>query len=472
MKVTLHPLDIAVIISYFLVSILISIFFFRKKQKFIDYILCARRLTLPLFVGSLVSTWYGGILGVGEISYTHGAFYNWITQGLTWYISYFIFAFFLATKIQRSAKTTIPEQLETFYGSTAGKIGIILNYSAVIPSAYILSLGVLISLLFNINSTVAILLALIVAGFYSMIGGFWGEVYTDYLQFVCMCVGVGLLMIFSVFKLGGWDYLVMNLPASHFTLLGTWSSDFVPNIQNLIIWGFIALVTLVDPNFYQKCWAAENEKVAKYGVLLSILFWCFFDICTSFTGMYARAALPQLADAKMAFPLLADLILPVGIKGIVFAGMIATILSTIDSFSFVAATSLANDVYKRYIRPEASERQLVWVTRVIVIITFGVAFFIAQSITSIEKLWKIFGSIGSASLLVPLLFGFYRKMKPPKSAGVASMLGGLITVLVWMLCAEYKLFPFPLMYEIEALYPALLMSLGGYILFSYDRRSS
>ena len=108
MKITLHPIDIAIIVSYFLVSILISIFFFKRKQKFIDYVLCARRLTLPLFVGSLVSTWYGGILGIGEISYTHGAFYNWITQGLAWYISYFIFAFFLATKIQKSAKTTIP----------------------------------------------------------------------------------------------------------------------------------------------------------------------------------------------------------------------------------------------------------------------------------------------------------------------------------------------------------------------------
>ena len=466
MKVTLHPLDIAIIISYFLVSILISIFFFRKKQKFIDYVLCARRLTLPLFVGSLVSTWYGGILGVGEISYTHGAFYNWITQGITWYISYFIFAFFLASKIQKSAKTTIPEQLETFYGSTAGKIGVILNYSAVIPSAYILSLGILISLLFNIDSNLGILLALVVAAFYSMIGGFWGEVYTDYLQFVFMCIGVGLLMIFSVLKLGGWGYLVTHLPESHFTFLGTWSADFSPHIQNLIIWGFIALVTLVDPNFYQKCWAAESPKTAKYGVLLSILFWCFFDICTSFTGMYARAALPQLQDAKMAFPILADLILPVGIKGVVFAGMIATILSTIDSFSFVAATSLANDVYKRYMRPQATEQQLVWVTRIIVLITFGLAFLIAQSTTSIEKLWKIFGSIGSSSLLVPLLFGFYRKRKVPKSAGVASMVGGLTTVILWMILTEYRLAPCSLMYEIEALYPALLVSLGGYFFFS------
>ncbi len=466
MKVHLHLFDISIIIAYFVVSILISVFVFKKNQKFVDYVLCGRRLTLPLFVGSLVSTWYGGILGVGEISYTHGAFYNWITQGFTWYVSYFIFAFFLASRIQKTAKTTVPEQLEVFYGGTAQKIGVFLNYSTVIPSAYILSLGVLITSFFNIDLNLAMIVSLVIAAFYSMIGGFWGVVYTDFLQFVVMCVGVALLMIFSVLNLGGWNYLVANLPSTHFTLLGTWSSDYIPSIQNLIIWGFIAMVTLVDPNFYQKCWAAENPKVAKYGVLLSILFWCFFDICTSFIGMYARAALPNLVDAKMSFPLLADMVLPIGIKGVVFAGMIATIISTIDSFSFVAATSLAHDVYKRYLRPSASEKQLVWVTRIIVVITFGLAFIIAKSTNSIEKIWKIFGSIGSASLLVPLLCGFFRKRKAPKSAGIASMVGGLLTVVLWMVLTELKLAPFNLMYEIEALYPALLMSIAGYLLFS------
>jgi len=464
MNINLHPVDIVIIVGYFLLSILISVIVSKKNHNFIDYILCGRRLTLPLFVGTLVSTWYGGILGVGEISYSQGAFYNWITQGATWYISYFVFAFFLSQRIRQTEKITIPQQLEDFYGSTAGKIGVFLNYSSVIPSVYILSLGVLMSLIFNISPMWGMVTALAVASLYSLIGGLWGVVYTDFLQFVLMCVGVACMMIFAVLNLGGWDYLVSNLPSSHFTLLGTWSADYTPGSSDLIIWGFIAMITLVDPNFYQRCWAAEKPKVARNGVLLSILFWCLFDGCTSFIGMYAAAALPHLADAKMAFPMLADMLLPVGLKGLFFAGMLATIMSTIDSFSFVAATSLSHDVYKRYINPKASNQQLLLVTKFGVIITFVVAFIIANCTDSIRTLWKVFGSIGSASLLVPLLTGLFRKTRAPNLAGITSMLGGLITVVAWMVLQNFRIIPFDIFYRIEALYPALIVSIAFYCL--------
>ncbi|MBI2608853.1 MAG: sodium:solute symporter family protein [Deltaproteobacteria bacterium] len=467
MKVHLHVVDIAIILIYFVCSIVLSFIVLKKNKHYIDYILCGRRLTLPLFVGTLVSTWYGGILGVSEISYNQGAFYNWITQGATWYVSYFIFAFFLAGRIRETKELTIPEQLESFYGSTAGKIGVFLNYSSVIPSAYILSLGVLMSIIFNISPLWGMILALAVASVYSTVGGLWGVVYTDFLQFILMCVGVALMMIFSVTQLGGWDYLVKNLPETHFTLLGTWPKEYSPSIQNIIIWGFIAMITLVDPNFYQRCWAAKSPKVARNGVLLSIFFWCLFDICTSFIGMYARAKIPDLPDGKMAFPLLADQLLPLGLKGLFFTGMLATVMSTIDSFAFVAATSLSNDVYKRYWYPEASDKHMLFATKIGVLITFVLAFAIAHTTGSIKLLWKIFGSIGSASLLVPLLTGIFRKTKAPNSAGVASMVFGFTTVVVWMGIGKFELLPYTIFYEIEALYPGLLLSGLSYLFFCW-----
>ena len=99
------------------------------------------------------------------------------------------------------------------------------------------------------------------------------------------------------------------------------------------------------------------------------------------------------------------------------------------------------------------------------LITFGAAFVIAQFSGSIEKLWKIFGSIGSASLLVPLLTALYRKTKVPQSAGVASMLAGCFTVVGLMLIEKFSLLSFSCFYEIEALYPGLIMSFGAYVFF-------
>src|SRR3989338_8583433 len=131
-------IDIAILISYFISIILISFILSKRIRGMESYLLAGRRLTLPLFVGSLVSTWYGGIIGVGEISYTSGI-YNWVTQGAFWYVSYIIFALFLAKRLRDSNQYTLPDQLEIFYGKPARKIGLFLNFMNVVPIVYVIS---------------------------------------------------------------------------------------------------------------------------------------------------------------------------------------------------------------------------------------------------------------------------------------------------------------------------------------------
>ena len=72
----------------------------RPKNNVLDYLLMGRQLTLPLFVATLVATWYGGIFGVNEITFNYGI-YNFVTQGVFWYAAYLIFAFFIAGKVAR-----------------------------------------------------------------------------------------------------------------------------------------------------------------------------------------------------------------------------------------------------------------------------------------------------------------------------------------------------------------------------------
>ena len=70
-----------------------------EKENFLDILIMGRRLTLPMFVATLVATWYGGIFGVTEIAFKKGI-YNFITQGAFWYVAYIIFAFFVIDRIQ------------------------------------------------------------------------------------------------------------------------------------------------------------------------------------------------------------------------------------------------------------------------------------------------------------------------------------------------------------------------------------
>ena len=111
------------------------------------------------------------------------------------------------------------------------------------------------------------------------------------------------------------------------------------------MWGMIAFWTLADPGFYQRCYATKDDKMPKKGVLIAIVFWLLFDICTTFTGIYAAAAaqagLLQVESATTAYLSIAGALLPPALLGLFLTGLIATVMSTADSFTFLGAMNIS-----------------------------------------------------------------------------------------------------------------------------------
>ncbi|MBU0980968.1 MAG: sodium:solute symporter family protein [Nanoarchaeota archaeon] len=454
---SLSSVDYGIIVVYFILIIIIGYVVKRRVRNITDYFLAGRRLTLPIFVATLVSTWYGGILGVGELSFNYGMV-NWLTQGFFWYLSYLFFAFFLANRIRRSGLFTVPDQLERFYDKRARLLGAFFNFIMVTPAPYVLSLGVIFSLIFGWPAWAGILLGTLVAVFYTLRGGFLGVIYTDFIQFFLMVTGVALVIPFAVSKFGGISFLKANLPATHFTLTGEWTT------QMILVWGFIAFWTLVDPSFYQRCYAAKDDKVPKRGILLAIVFWGLFDVCTTFTGMYARAAMPTI-DPLTAYPVFAAAVLPIVLKGLFFAGLIATVMSTIDSFTFLGAMNIAHDYYKRIINPKASEKSVMRVTKVGIVMTALLALVLAFFFESVVSMWYTIGTIGISALLIPMLAGFFYKGKKSGDAALASMVTGSLTAIVWLAYGWVNMvegWPTYLL-GLEPLYPGLAVSLVVFV---------
>ena len=120
-------------------------------DKFVDYMLMGRRLTLPLFIATLGASWYGGIFGVSEITFNYGI-YNFITQGVFWYIAYIIFALFMVDKIKKYQSLTLPEMAGQMFGKNAHKTCAVFTFFNVLPIAYVLSLGVFLHLCFGIST--------------------------------------------------------------------------------------------------------------------------------------------------------------------------------------------------------------------------------------------------------------------------------------------------------------------------------
>ncbi|HQJ47205.1 MAG TPA: hypothetical protein PK195_11200, partial [Ignavibacteriaceae bacterium] len=316
--ISFSPYDIIIIILFF--SLLLSIGFISSKKvksNAEDYLLSGRNMGLFLFVLVNVSTWYGGIIGIGEFTYRYGLV-SWFTQGLPYYFFAFLFAMFFAKKIREASLFTIPEKLEQIYGRNTALLSAVVVFILVSPAPYLLMSANLIALVFDTGDLFSLIIGVILSASYLIKGGFRSNIFTDAFQFFIMFAGFIIFLSVAVLNYGGINFLETNLPHSHLSFTGDASITF------LIVWFLIALWTFADPGFHQRSYSAKTGNVAKYGILISIIFWALFDFLTTSTGLCAKAILPDLDNPIMAYPLLAEKILAPGLKGIFYAAMFAT----------------------------------------------------------------------------------------------------------------------------------------------------
>lgn len=451
----MHWLDFSVLILY--VGLLIGFGFYRTKQAGKDpeeFLLAGRKLSLPGFVVTLVATWYGGILGIGENTYSYGI-QTWFIFGLPYYIFAILFAFLIAGRINETKFISIPDQFHGRFGKTAGVVSALYILFLASPAPYILSIGILLQFTTGLSFGLSLLMATGLSLSYIWIGGFKAVVRTDGLQFGFMFVGFLLLLIFSMKSSGPISELV--LPVSHLNITGGAS------IQYIVVWFFIALWTFVDPGFYQRCAAAKSPQTAKKGILISIGFWFIFDMLTLSSGLYAKALLTA-GDPLFAYPRLGAMVLPPLAYGIFITGLLATIMSTIDSLGLISAITFGRDILWRIQSPTSTDK-LKWnnestmFVRKGLIITAFIALILAFSIPSVVKLWYGLGSILVPGLVLPFLISF--KNNRPKENILLMMVSPVLVSIFWILLGKLlNGYPFGL----EPFYPGILTSVLVYVI--------
>ena len=446
----MHRLDLLVIGIY--LFCILALGFFRNKNyknESDEYILAGRKLSLPSFVITLVATWYGGILGIGENTYLYGI-QTWFIFALPYYIFAIIFAFFIAGKINHLNSISIPDQFHSRYGKTAGIISALYILILSSPAPYILSIGILLQFAMGIPFSFSLILAITISLCYIWIGGLRAIVRTDFVQVSFMFLGFILLLFYSIKFASSNPTSLNTLPESHLDFTGGAS------VQYILAWFFIALWTFVDPGFYQRCAAAKSANTARNGILISIVFWFIFDMLTLSTGMYAKALLTT-GDPLFSYPRLGELVLPPIAYGIFITGLLATIMSTIDSLGFVSAITFGRDILWR-IRSQGEKSDKEWdiastnFIREGLIVTAFIALSLAFIIPSIVKLWYILGSILVPGLILPFLISFSKK----KISILPMMIFPIIIGFVWIIIGELH-GNYPL--GLEPFYPGILTSI-------------
>lgn len=460
MRANFAPADLAALLAYAAFALVVG--FWRRKRTADDYLIASRRLGLAVFVATVVATWYGGILGVGEMTYRYGLI-NWTTQGLPYYIMAALFAFLLAGRVREASLYTIPDKLAESFDRRTALIGAACTFIMATPAPYVLMVGQLVHLMTGWPMLASVIAGTLFSVAYVYVGGFQSDVRINVFQFALMFAGFLVALPIVAMQTGGVGWLQTRLPAEHLRLDGGLGGSYIA------VWFFIALWTFVDPGFHQRCYAARSPKVARYGLLIAIACWACFDLLTTMTGLYARAAMPDLRDSEagFAFPLLAERFLPPGVKGLFYVAMLATVMSTVVSYTFVGAMTVGRDVLWRLRGGTADD--VTRMTRLGLAVTSTLAVAIAMLMPSVVQQWWAIGTVFVPALLLPVMTAYAPSWRISPTATSLTMLSGggvagMCLLMGWMRhgigaeMSDSSLFPF----GIQPMYPGIAAALAVY----------
>ena len=447
--INLHLFDWLILGAYLLWILWFSIS--RLKENIlsdVDYILGGRKLSLPGFVVTIVCTWYGAILGLGENTFLYGI-HSWFIWAFPYYIFALVYALWIAPKIQKLKMISIPDHFHSKFGEESGIISAVLLTFITSPAPYILSMGIILQFFFKIDLGQGIILSVFFSTVYIWNGGLRAIIKTDLIQFIFMFAGFIFLLLFSWKNYGSPITLYNSLPESYKDPLGGNS------VQYFFVWFFIAAWTLIDPNFFQRCSAAKSPKIAKNGLLISIVFWFIFDCITLLCGLYAVQYI-KLSDPLFVYPALAIEVLPIGLLGIFITAVLAIVMSTIDSMSLISGITFGRDVLWRIDKKPESKNTVSYIRKGLVVISV-LSMLLAFSTPSIVSLFYSIGSVIIPGLILPFLFSF----KLQNDSFVKSwirfwMVSPVIISLSWLTISRLTgSSPF----GIEPFYPGIILSI-------------
>lgn len=431
-----------------------------------DYLVAGRSLPAIVLVFTLLSSWIGaGSLFAGaENAYKNGFASLWQPAG-GWLGLLLIY--FIAPRARKFAQFTIPDLLEARYNQTArvlGAIAILFAYTG-ITSYQFRGGGDVLHLIFPeaVSAEFGTYLIAIFVILMTALAGMSSVAYTDLIIGSLVTIICLIAAPYLVIHAGGWDGMRMVLPATHFQVLGNLS--LVRALEFLVP---TLLLMLGNQAMYQKFFSARSEKDARNAVVgwifgTLILETAIIVIAVAGSAMFQTGEVAQHPREIIAYT--ARHGLPAFLGALLLAAVFAKVISTASNFLFSPATNLVNDIFVRYISPEASHKRVLIVSRLTVVLLGCWALYQAVYAESILEKMLYAYTIYSAALTPVILAAFYSKRVTPWGAVAAIAMGTAVT-LVWDIPAVKALFP-QIISQRDAIFPALFAAIAAMILVSW-----
>ena len=469
-------IHLVVILLYLFTLIGIGLYKAKKIKTQSDFAVAGRSLTPWILVGTMLATWMGtgSILGNAGKTYDTGMAALILPLGS---IIGIILLTKIAGKVRSFEKFTVPEILGDRYGSSArllSVIALVIAYMVIVSYQYNAGGAVLKTILTdaNGNSLISVEMGTIIAAIfiiaYTMLAGLVSVAYTD--------VANGIIILFSfiiaipifLVEAGGLSGMAASFDAmgkpDHMNFWGVYSTM---DIINFCLPPF--LLILGDANMYQRFFASKDAEGAKFATRILIFAVALAELMIIVSAWIVSSMIPDAEVGKYVLIYAAHKFLPTFLGAIMMTTIVGIIISTADSYLLVPATTLMRDIYLNYINPNADEKKIVFLSRVLVLILGIVAYIVslgfAKSAGFFERAlyaYTIYGAAITPSLVAALFW-----KGATKQGAIVSILTGTVTTLLWKEAGFIRnIIPANIYNNMDEVLPAITLSVVSLVVVS------
>jgi sodium/proline symporter len=426
-------------VVYLFIMMSIGIYFYFKTNDLSDYILGGRSLSpgvAALSAGaSDMSGWL--LLGLPGALYASGMNSIWIAIGLT--IGAFLNWQFVAGRLRiytekAGNSITIPDYLENRFEDKSRVLRVIsafviLIFFTIYVSSGLVGGAILFERTFGLQYQTALWIGAVVIVGYTFLGGFMAVTLTDFIQGILMFCALIIVPVIAVNLTGGWDKMLSAVNSVNPEHLDAFTGMTFLGVISLMAWG---LGYFGQPHILTRFMALKNPKDAPKAQVVGMTWMVIGLFGAIFTGFAGIGFIETpLENPETVFIVLTETIFNPWVAGVLLAAILSAIMSTIDSQLLVCSSAVAEDFYRSILKKEASQKELVWIGRVAVLILALIATAFAANPESrvLDLVSYAWGGFGAAFGPVIILSLFWKKMT--RNGALAGMITGAVTVIVW-----------------------------------------
>jgi solute:Na+ symporter, SSS family len=407
---------IIVLVAYVVMLLFIAFIGYKNISNFSDFFIAGRKGSYIAITGSLLATILGGSAIIGSVDESLNI--GWASS---WYMlcaSLGLFALYpLANRVSRLGKYTLPEMLGDMYNSRVKNIS-----SFIIPiawlgitSAQIIASAKILQSFANINYTYGVLITGLVFIIYTIAGGQFSILKTDFIQALLIIIGL-LIISFFLFK-------TVTIPFNELTVL-----SFPFNIHFSPLDLFILIITysttfLVGPDIYSRIFCSKDEKIAKKSVLTAAIILVPVALVIGFIGVSGNEITHTTKGGSVLIDVIKN-VLPTWSVSIIVIALLSAVLSSADT-TILSASIMITDLIEK---GKFGSKSLLK-TRFVILIIGSVSMIISIHFTSIIGIFLVALTVYSGAFILPVLAGLFRIDIKPRFVMWAMLLGGSVALV-------------------------------------------